>query len=713
MKKFLPFIIATLSFLAVFFGLACAETDLTDSQNQNTGIDKVPNISFSETVFDFGSVYQGEEVIHAFKFQNAGDATLNISRVQASCGCSRAEASLKEITPGQSGEIEVTFRTAGFKGRQSKNVYVYSNDPLNPTVKLYIKGEVKLEVEVKPRTLMFGDVAKRARITKQIEISQKGEKELLINKVTADKKYLQIDGIEKKEQNGKNVYLVKVTLALDQSAFDSVVNSPASRRYLSDVIEINTNLERQKKILIPTQARILPDITLSPERIIFKTAPGEKKISSVIISSKGDDFEIQKVESTIKYLSAELFTLEKFKKYRIDFSLDKSAPPGSIRGNVIVFTTCPGETELRIPVFGEIIVKPIQIGYFFERGCLDCDHAHSILQSLKVEFPAITIKEYDIGVRENMQLDEELCEICGVPEEKRLIAPAIFIGKDYLAGKGITREKIVELIQKYPDGVSLPLEEAAQRADKAETSIAARFQRFGVFAIIAAGFLDGVNPCAFAAIIFFISYLTILKRKGREILIVGIAFTSAVFITYFLIGIGLFEFLKYLSVLQKFTKFLYAIVAALTLLLGILSFLDFLKCRKGKATESALQLPRFLKNKIHSTIKEQANFKKYVLTAFITGLIISVLELACTGQVYLPTIVYATGISDLRFSAYIYLLLYNLMFITPLIVIFILAYFGATAIDLSDVLGKNMALIKLSLSILFFIFTAFLIILIV
>jgi hypothetical protein len=60
-----------------------------------------------------------------------------------------------------------------------------------------------------------------------------------------------------------------------------------------------------------------------------------------------------------------------------------------------------------------------------------------------------------------------------------------------------------------------------------------------------------------------------------------------------------------------------------------------------------------------------------------------------------------------------YLLLYNIMFITPLIVIFILAYFGATAIDLSDTLGKNMALIKLLLSALFFIFAAFLTMLII
>ncbi len=247
----------------------------------------------------------------------------------------------------------------------------------------------------------------------------------------------------------------------------------------------------------------------------------------------------------------------------------------------------------------------------------------------------------------------------------------------------------------------------------AEKSIVDRFRSFGVLAIIGAGLLDGINPCAFATIIFFISYLAILKRKGREIVIVGIVFTSAVFITYFLIGIGIFEFLNYLAFLKTFTKFVYGIVGILTLILGVLSLVDYFKCKRGKAKEILLQLPTFLKNRIHSTIKEHAGLKRYVLAAFITGVIVSILELSCTGQVYLPTIVYATGISKLKFNAYMYLLLYNFMFIVPLLVIFILAYFGTTSIGLSDILGKNIALIKLLTSLLFFVFTAFLIMMLI
>ncbi|MCK4904673.1 DUF1573 domain-containing protein [bacterium] len=690
MKRLVIFIIAFFYLLVFPVVSTCAE-DV-----------KTPNISFLETIFDFGSVYQGEDVTHAFKFQNVGDETLKIGRVRASCGCSKAEASDTEIAPGAFGQIGVTFRTGGFIGKQTKIIHVSSNDPLNPTINLKLKGEVKVEVEVKPLTLSFKNVPKHKQVTKQFEIIQRGEQELIIDKITIDKEYLKLDGVEKKERWGKNVYSVKVTL-------DS--NAPVG--YLQGRIDVSTNLERRKTILVGVQGKVLGDIKLSRERIDFNVPAGTKKASSVVISTKGDNFEVLRVENNIRYLSAEIITLEKFKKYMIDFSVASEVPPGPIRGNVKVYTNCPGETELTVHIFGRVVEKTIEIGYFFERGCLDCDKAHGVLQSVKSEIPSVVIKEYNISTRENMQLNETLCRICGVPEEKRLIAPTIFIGKDFLIGETITKEKIVELIGKYPKGSSLPLTEATEKIDVAEGSIAERFQQFGILAIIGAGLMDGINPCAFATIIFFISYLAILKRKGREIIIVGIAFTSALFITYFLIGIGIFEFLNYLSFLETFTKFIYGIVGVFTLILGILSLLDYFKCKRGKAKGMWLQLPDFLKRKIHSTIKEHAGLRRYVLAAFITGFIVSILELSCTGQVYLPTIVYATGISEYRFVAYTYLLIYNFMFIAPLIVIFILAYWGTTAVRLSDILGGNIALIKLLMSILFFILTVFLIMMLI
>jgi len=62
--------------------------------------------------------------------------------------------------------------------------------------------------------------------------------------------------------------------------------------------------------------------------------------------------------------------------------------------------------------------------------------------------------------------------------------------------------------------------------------------------------------------------------------------------------------------------------------------------------------------------------------------VVSIVELACTGQVYLPTIIFVLGLPQWRARAALALVAYNLMFVTPLIVVFLLAYFGTTSSSL-------------------------------
>jgi hypothetical protein len=133
-----------------------------------------------------------------------------------------------------------------------------------------------------------------------------------------------------------------------------------------------------------------------------------------------------------------------------------------------------------------------------------------------------------------------------------------------------------------------------------------------------------------------------------------------------------------------------------------LSLYDFIKARRGEIKEIVLQLPKFLKQRIHKTIREKTRTEKFALAAFVAGVVVSLLELACTGQVYLPTLCFVVGVPELRTNALFYLALYNVMFIIPLTAIFGLTYFGTTSASLANVMQKHVALIKLLTSILFF-----------
>jgi cytochrome c biogenesis protein CcdA len=148
-------------------------------------------------------------------------------------------------------------------------------------------------------------------------------------------------------------------------------------------------------------------------------------------------------------------------------------------------------------------------------------------------------------------------------------------------------------------------------------------------------------------------------------------------------------------------RWVYGLTALLCAGLAIFSFFDYLKARRGEIGDMSLNLPHHLRTRINAVIRKGRGAEAYVFGAFATGVVVSFLELACTGQVYLPTIIFVTSVPDLRVRAVLYLVLYNLLFVLPLVVVFILAYFGTTSQDLTRFLRKNAATVKLGMVLLF------------
>ncbi len=360
-------------------------------------------------------------------------------------------------------------------------------------------------------------------------------------------------------------------------------------------------------------------------------------------------------------------------------------------------------------VAGETLSEEVYMAFFTKPGCRKCSRTLKDLHYLKDKYPLLHIKEFDVSQSENILIQEIITEEVGVPKNKALLAPMVVIGEDFLASKAITIGNLEALIQKYHTAGSSCLWANIQVNEKATSrifqKIANRFKQLGPLAILGSGFLDGINPCAFATIIFLISWLAFIGKKGKDILFVGIAFTLAVFLTYFVLGLGMFQFLKKLSMLQSLRTSIFVVMAAGTLIFGFLSISDFFKVKKGKTREVSLQLPKLFKKRIHKVIKEKTNVKGAVAAAFSMGVIISLLELACTGQVYLPTIMVVAGIPELKVHAIFYLVLYNLAFILPLVVVFSVTYRGSSSKYLAELMSQHLATTKLLTGIFFFVMT--------
>jgi replication initiation and membrane attachment protein DnaB len=117
--------------------------DATADSSMNEPTNEFAVITFSESLFDFGNIHQGDVVEHLFSFTNTGNTDLLISNANASCGCTVPEFPKEPVKPGATANIKVKFNSEGKEGSFLKQVYIIANTKPNET-KIEIKGNILL-----------------------------------------------------------------------------------------------------------------------------------------------------------------------------------------------------------------------------------------------------------------------------------------------------------------------------------------------------------------------------------------------------------------------------------------------------------------------------------------------------------------------------------------------------------------------------------------
>lgn len=347
---------------------------------------------------------------------------------------------------------------------------------------------------------------------------------------------------------------------------------------------------------------------------------------------------------------------------------------------------------------------------FFEKpGCSECSRVEKSLYRMKQDYPNLRIEKYSITEPEGIEYNALLCSRFYISQTDRLIAPAIFTGDGALMRNRLTDDNLEKLIadnsrarnDATPSGGGIIPEWARHDESgirKAQGDLQNTYTSLSLGVVLLGGLIDGINPCAFATLIFFLSYLQIARRSPRELLMTGGAFVLSVYLTYFAIGLAFHELIGRLqswSFLKTGMDYLFIFLA---LLAAALSFRDAWLAKQGRLSDMSLTLPAFLKGKIRTITRQQSKSRNYIIAAVLSGVVISALELACTGQVYAP-IIYQIKQGNL--PAVGMLAIYNLAFILPLLVIFLLTYKGLKTEALIRFQKKHTFLIKFMLGVLF------------
>jgi cytochrome c biogenesis protein CcdA len=352
----------------------------------------------------------------------------------------------------------------------------------------------------------------------------------------------------------------------------------------------------------------------------------------------------------------------------------------------------------------------VSIVYYYTEGCSECQAVDLLLESLKTKYSFTVVRKYDALDVQGSKVRASLDDQYGVPEEQRGTAPTIFVGKTALVREKDIRAGLEKALATTDAEGNAWLASALATADKGSSSAEDAFRTFSVLTVIGAGLLDGVNPCAFATLIFFISYLIMRSKKKRDILLVGVAFGAGVFLAYFLAGLGLYKYVAQAKWFFAIARWFYLAIGLFALVIAALSFRDAYRVRHGKLEDMSLQLSQRQKKAIHGLIRKTANTGFLATTAFVVAFPVSLFEFLCTGQTYLPTIVLIYSQSALRARATLLLVVYNLLFILPLLVITLVAWLGTTSDRMTGWLTKNAVVVKIATAVLFLAIATFLLV---
>ena len=352
------------------------------------------------------------------------------------------------------------------------------------------------------------------------------------------------------------------------------------------------------------------------------------------------------------------------------------------------------------------MAEQVRLDLFFSPGCTECDRVkREVLPELEAQFEGFyELVDHDMTQPETIPLLVAYQERCGNRDNGRVsivVDHTVFLSGHEAIAAGLLDRVNAALVARQDPSWRAP--RAPDLADGEADEVVRRTADGLTFSVVAlGGLLDGFNPCAVSTLIFFMSVLAVAKAARRTRLLVGVSFISASFLVYMGLGLGFLYVFRQAPNFATVKKVVETVLGLCMIPLAVLSFRDAFRFRRSQRPDDVtLQIPKAIKTRIHGFMHSRLGTGGPILGGLVTGAGVTVLESVCTGQSYVPVLMYMLKKDCANYCVWLLLIVYNLLFVLPLAAVFVCFHRGMQLTALIDWSKRNLVVVKILLGLFF------------
>lgn len=325
-----------------------------------------------------------------------------------------------------------------------------------------------------------------------------------------------------------------------------------------------------------------------------------------------------------------------------------------------------------------------QIIFFYGQGCPHCAKVEAYFEKEGIydKYP-IVAKEIYFNDQNRAEYSSVMDKL-GVPVDKRGV-PALVLGDKLIVGDAPIIDGFKSAADAYlgrdsSDPADKSQEKEAsqdvQQTNATTTDDKDSSGQLSLWMVVSASAVDAINPCAFAVLVILLT--TVLAKKDRKkAMLSGLAFSTAIFISYILMGLGVYAALGSVGAAETITK----VVGVLAIILGLLNLRNYFWYDKG----GLIEVPKSWRPKMTKIVESVTS----PIGAMAIGFAVSLFLLPCTSGPYIVILgLLAKNTFDM--AAVGYLILYNLIFVSPMVIITWLVYKGLSPEKVEMVRQQNL-----------------------